>query len=67
MNLQGVRTADMMDMKCRVFVRGKRPDEQILELARKRGISVMVTPLRMFDSCGLLYQGGLSPMKGEIR
>ena len=32
-NPQVVRTADMMDMKCIVFVRGKRPDEKMLELA----------------------------------
>ena len=63
MNLQVVRTVEMMDMKCIVFVRGKRPDPPILELAQDRGIAVMVTPLRMYDACGRLYQGGLCPMK----
>ena len=33
-NPQVVRTADMMDMKCICFVRGKMPDESVLELAR---------------------------------
>ena len=33
-NSQVVRTAEMMDMVCIVFVRGKRPDEQILSLIR---------------------------------
>lgn len=59
-NLQSVRTADMMDMKCIVFVRGKMPDEAILELARERGIVLMTTPLRMYIACGLLYKAGLS-------
>lgn len=58
-NPQVVRTADMVDMKCIVFVRGKVPDESILELARERDIVVMTCPLRMYNSCGLLYLNGL--------
>lgn len=58
-NPQVVRTADMMDMKCIVFVRGKRPDEAILELARDRDIVVMATALPMYPACGKLYQAGL--------
>ena len=34
-NPQVVRTAEMMDMKCIVFVRGKQPEENILELAQE--------------------------------
>ena len=63
MNLQVVRTVEMMDMRCIVFVRGKRPVTSILELAEDRGITVMVTPLRMYEACGRLYQGGLCPTK----
>ena len=37
-NPQVVRTADMMDMICIVFVRGKKPDGAILQLAVDRGI-----------------------------
>ena len=58
-NPQVVRTADMMDMRCVVFVRGKQPDEQILKLADMRGIAVMTTDLPMFTACGLLYDAGL--------
>jgi len=58
-NPQVVRTAEMMDMKCIVFVRGKTPGEDILELARERDIVVMTSPLRMFLACGLLYTNGL--------
>ena len=58
-NSQVVRTAEMMDMVCIVFVRGKRPDEQILSLARQRGIAVLSTPYRMFTACGRLYDNGL--------
>lgn len=58
-NPQVVRTADMMDMICIVFVRGKRPDDMLLALAEERGIAVMTTEKTMFTACGLLYGEGL--------
>lgn len=58
-NPQVVRTADMMDMICIVFVRGKRPDDMLLTLAEERGIAVMTTEKTMFTACGLLYGEGL--------
>ncbi len=59
-NTQVVRTAEMMDMVCIVFVRGKEPTPEMIALAEERGIVLMTTPLRMFTACGLLYQSGLS-------
>ncbi len=59
-NPQVVRTAEMMDMKCIVFVRGKVPDETILEMARERDIVVMSSEKPMFIACGLLYTTGLA-------
>ena len=59
-NPQVVRTAEMMDMKCIVFVRGKVPGPDIVELARERDIVVMRSELRMFIACGLLYSRGLA-------
>ncbi|MFV0352198.1 MAG: DRTGG domain-containing protein [Oscillospiraceae bacterium] len=58
-NPQVVRTASMMDMVCIVFVRGKVPDERIIELANQVDIVLMGTSLPMFPTCGLLYQKGL--------
>lgn len=59
-NPQVVRTADMMDMVCVVFVRGKEPDEDMIELAKERHIVLMKTDHRMFTACGILYSNGLS-------
>ena len=59
-NTQVVRTADMMDKLCIVFVRGKEPTQDMIDLANDRNIVLMKTPLRMFTACGLLYQNGLS-------
>ena len=36
-NPQVIRTAEMLDIVCIVFVRGKKPDESMLEMARERG------------------------------
>ncbi len=58
-NPQVVRTAEMMDMQCIVFVRGKQPDDSIVSLARERDIVLMTTDLPMFASCGMLYEKGL--------
>ena len=59
LNPQVVRTAEMMDMKVIVFVRGKVPGDAILDLARELDIVVLKTELEMFTSCGKLYQAGL--------
>ena len=58
-NTQVVCTAEMMDMVCIVFVRGKEPTAEMIQLAKQRGIVLLTTPLRMFTACGLLYQNGL--------
>ena len=58
-NPQVVRTAEMMDMQCIVFVRGKQPDEGIVQLAKDRDIVLMTTKQPMFASCGMLYEKGL--------
>lgn len=58
-NPQVIRTADMVEMKCVVFVRGKMPGMDILHLAEERDIVVMTCPKRMYEACGLLYSKGL--------
>ena len=63
-NPQVVRTAEMMDMKCIVFVRGKQPDEDMIELAVERDIVLLGTKLEMFTACGLLYKNGLKGGSG---
>ena len=58
-NPQVIRTAEMLDMRCIVFVRGKVPTEDMLTLARERGIVIMRSEQRMFIAAGLLYSNGL--------
>ncbi|MGI6777644.1 MAG: DRTGG domain-containing protein [Acetivibrionales bacterium] len=62
-NPQVIRTAEMMDIKVIVFVRGKVPDKNIIELAKEKGICVLSTRFSMFSACGRLYNAGI---KGEV-
>ena len=58
-NPQVVRTAEMLDIVCIIFIRGKKADEKLLEMARERDLVVLETGHRMFTACGLLYEAGL--------
>ena len=64
-NAQVIRTAEMMDMKCIVFVRSKRPSQDMLDLAEESGMVVLTTPRRMYEACGILYSNGLKG-NGEL-
>jgi predicted transcriptional regulator len=52
---QVIRTAVVADLCGVVFVRGKKPGDEILSLARESRIPVLGTPLKMFEAAGLLY------------
>lgn len=58
-NLQVIRTCEMMDIICVVFVRGKQPDEAMIQMAKEKGIAILSTSHRMFSACGMLYEKGL--------
>lgn len=64
-NAQVIRTAEMMDMVCIVFVRSKKPSQDMIELANECGIAVLTTPKRMYEACGILYSSGLKG-NGEL-
>ncbi len=64
-NPQVVRTAEMMDMHCIVFVRGKRPNLEMIEMAEDRDMVMLCTDLEMFTACGKLYSAGLRGGSGK--
>ena len=63
-NSQVVRTAEMMDMVCIVFVRSKSPTAEMVELARENNIVLLKSKKRMYEACGKLYSAGLG-VSGE--
>lgn len=58
-NPQVIRTAEMMDMQCVLFVRGKMPNEDMMRVATQKNIVLLSTPIRMYCACGMLYKAGL--------
>ncbi|MBO7178484.1 MAG: hypothetical protein J6V69_05230 [Clostridia bacterium] len=58
-NPQVVRTADMMDIKCIVLVRGKVPTDDMIAIAKQKGIAIISSDYRMYSACGVLYKNGL--------
>ncbi len=55
-NPQVIRTAEMMDIICITFIRGKMPSEEMVEMAEECDIQILQCDLRMYDACGRLYQ-----------
>lgn len=64
MNPQVIRTAEMMDITAIVFVRGKSPDESLVDLAEMKEIALMTTELPLYIAAGLLYTNGLRGKRG---
>lgn len=62
-NHHAIRTAEMLDVLCIVFVRGKRPDDEMCELANRCGITLLSCAHTLYEACGLLYKAGLPACK----
>ena len=58
-NIQVIYTASTAGIKAICFVRGKKPQVETIELAKKKNIALLRTTLPMFESCGRLYDEGL--------
>ena len=60
-NIHIFRTAQMLDIPAVIFVRGKKPDDNLLNLAKEANMPILVTQMSMFESSGRLYGNGLAP------
>ena len=58
-NPQVIRTAELLDIRCIIFVRGKNPSKDMIEMAEESEIILAGTKLSMYISCGKLYESGL--------
>ncbi len=58
-NSQSVRTAEMLDVPCLVFVRGKIPHQDAVQRAKQIGLPTLLTSCSMFEACGRLYRAGM--------
>lgn len=58
-NKQVVRTCEIAGVCAIIFVRGKNPPTETIELAQKCEIPLLLTKLKMFVACGILYSHGI--------
>lgn len=61
MNAHVIRTAEMLDLRCIVFVRGKDILDEMLAQAKEKNIALLSTDKTLYHSSGLLYMAGLPP------
>ncbi|WP_026893767.1 DRTGG domain-containing protein [Clostridiisalibacter paucivorans] len=59
-NPQVIRTAEMIDLFAIVFVRGKTPNKQVLELGKRNNFTIMKTDYILYTASGKLYEKGLT-------
>ena len=58
-NPQVIRTAELLDIQAIIFVRGKTPSVDMIDMAIESDIVLGGTKHPMFISCGKLYEAGL--------
>jgi len=58
-NTHSVQTAVIVEAKAVVYVRGREPSKDGLELAKKNKMPILSTKYLMYKSCGLLYGRGI--------
>jgi predicted transcriptional regulator len=60
-NLQSIRTAEMADLAAIIYVRGKAPGPDAIDLANELGIPLITSHISMYEMCGRLYEAGIKP------
>lgn len=58
-SIQVVRTAEMLDLVGIVFVRGKRPTQEVIHLAEQNDLPLFCTAYPLYEAAGILYSAGL--------
>ncbi len=62
---QVLRTAKIAGVGCIVFVRGKRPSERVLAMAKTFDMPALLTRYSLFVAAGRLYMNGLRGLDGS--
>lgn len=62
-NQQALRTAEMLDIDCIIFARGKKINDEMLNLAKLNNMTLIATQYTLFEVSGLLYQAGILALK----
>lgn len=63
--VQVIRTAMVAGVGAVVFVRGKIPPQEVIDLAEKQDLPLISSPYSMFVSCGRLHACNLTGLDGK--
>ena len=61
-NTQTLRTAEMADISCILFVRDKKVTDEMKEIAEDNEMVLLECRYSMFRTIGMLYEAGLEPV-----
>ncbi len=61
-NLQAIRTAEMSDIECIVFVRNKNVTAEMKTLAEELGMTLISSPQTLYRASGELYKAGIKAL-----
>ncbi len=60
-----MQTAEITQVGAVVLVRGKRPPQAMIDLARQFNIPLLLTDYSLFVACGRLYMNGIRGLDGS--
>ena len=63
--VQVIRTAMVAGVGAVVFVRGKKPPPEVVDLAEQQDLPLISSPYSMFVSCGRLHACNLTGLDGN--
>jgi hypothetical protein len=63
--VQVIRTAMVAGVGAVVFVRKKKPPQEVIDMAQAQGIPLISSPYSMFVSCGRLHACNLTGLDGK--
>ncbi|MFS8500603.1 MAG: DRTGG domain-containing protein [Caldicoprobacter sp.] len=58
-NAHVIKMAEFLEVTAIVFVGGRMPADEVVDMARNMGIAVLATKYTMYEACGRLYSAGL--------
>ena len=61
-NVQTIRTVEMAEIKLIVLARGKKADENMIELAIENDVCILETDYSVYRVSGELFSGGVKPI-----
>ena len=63
--VQVIRTAMVAGVGAVIFVRGKTPPQEVIDLAQEQQLPLISSPYSMFVSCGRLHACNLTGLDGS--